>query len=190
MKYLIEVNNRLFIETGNPIYAWKCIEHALFLGAPVPCGVIGYLRDTAHELIKVAQNPPKPAQRPVAISKALKLHKDGAGQGSPFASYGERQHKREIALATAERLEFYGPGKDDYAFEDVAEKYGVSKSTVRRNYLEHLGRWKGIARTLINSGQIKFNAGGEPQTQANGTAQDIREAAEILKEAKRQKEQT
>jgi len=190
MWHLVERNKDLFIETKNPLYAWKALEHALILSThphykeyPIPDEILDYLRKAAHELIKVAQNPPEPAQRPHAIAKAFKLHKTGAGQGSAFTDYSKRLNDREIALATAEKLEFYGPDKADYAFDDIAVEYEISKSTARRNFLAHSERWHLMAERLIESGNVIYQPDGKVflNIKIYGDADDLRESAEILK---------
>lgn len=185
MNFFIEKNLRLYLETGNPLYAWKCIEHATIFKCPIPGEVVEYLRDAAHGIIKVAQNPPKPPHRPTAIAKALKLHKDGAGQGSPFTDYSTRRKDREIALDTAESIREWGGDKKDYAFEAIAGKYSLSKSTVRRNFLSHSRRWRLMAEKFIANEDVTFDADGNPTRRVCGTAEDLREFAEILEEVSR-----
>lgn len=192
MWHLVEKNKDLFIKTGNPLYAWKALEHALSLSKhsryknhTIPAEILDYLREAAHELIKVAYNPPRPAQRPFAIAKAFKIHKTGAGQGSVFTEYSKHLQVRKLALATAEKLDFYGPGKADYAFDDVAKVHGISKATVRRNFLEHSKKWHLIAKELIQSDTIDYDSEGKAKMRSIGTADDLRESAEILKEIDR-----
>jgi len=182
---LVEKNKNLFLETKNPIYAWKAIEHARGFNYPIPDEILDFLYETAHAIIKIAQNPQRPAQRPLAIAKALKLHKTGAGQGSAFTDYKRRLQDIRIALDTARKIDYYGSGKSDYAFDDIAKEHGISKSTVRRNFLRHSERWHLIAKRMIESGRVEYGANGKPLMAFFGTADDIREAAEILKEIER-----
>jgi len=184
-EFLIEKNKTLFLKTKNPLYAWKAIEHARGFKRPIPEEILNFLFDTAHALLKVAQSPPAPAQRPVAIAKALKLHKTGAGQGSAFTEYSRRLKDREIALATAEKIREWGPEKSDYAFAEIAKKYGISKSKARRNFVAHSDQWRKTAARLVETGAIEYGPGGKPKTFAIGTADDLREAAEILEEVER-----
>jgi len=182
--WIVEKNKSLFLETGNPLYAWKAFEHARGLKSPVPHEVMEYIWEAAHELMHLASQPPAAAKRPIAIAKAFKLHKNGVGQGSAFTDFSRRLRDREIALATAKKVDEWGQGKRDYAFEDIAKEYGISKSTVHRNFLEHSERWHLIAQQLIESGAVKFEKDKMPQLQLCGTADDLREAAEILREVK------
>jgi len=188
-KQLVERNAGLFKETKNPLYAWRAIEHALMLrthphfkDCRIPDEVLLYLRNAAHSLIRVAQNPPPPAQRPIAVTKALGLHKTGAGQGSAFTDFSKRLKDRELALETAKKIKEFGPDKADYAFEEVAEERKKSKSTVRRNYLSHLEKWRLLAKELIESGAVSYNDEGKAifKVRIQGTADDFREYAEIL----------
>ncbi len=185
MYWLVETNKNLFLETKNPLYAWKAIEHARGFNYPIPDEILDFLFQTAHELVKIAQDPPRPAQRPFAIAKALKLHKMGAGQGSAFTDYSRRLRDRKLALDTAKKIRSYGPGKSDYAFDDIAVEYKVSKSTVRRNFLAYSERWKSMARELIESGAVTYNSDKKPEMMVCGTADDIFEAAEILDNVER-----
>jgi hypothetical protein len=155
---------------------------------PIPGEVAAYLRDAAHGIITVAQNPPKPAQRPVAIAKALSLHKDGAGQGSVFKDYSTRLKNRDIALAVVDS-KYYEPGFLDGAFADVSEQTGRSKATVRRIFLAHSKRWRLMAEMFIANEGVTFDADGNPTRRVGGTAEDLQEFSEILKEVKRIKDQ-
>ena len=183
--YLIEKNKNLFLKTKNPFYAWKIIEHARGFKSPIPEEILDFLFETAHALLKIAQNPPSPSQRPLAIAKALKLHKTGAGQGSAFTEYSRHLKDREIALDTAKTIDIWGPVKSDYAFEEIAKKYGISKSTARRNFITHSEQWHSMAERLIESGAIEYSPDGKPKTMFVGTADDLMETVEILKEVER-----
>jgi hypothetical protein len=182
MYQLVEKNINLFLETKNPLYAWKAIEHARGFNYPIPNELLNFLFETAHAIIKIAQNPPRPAQRPLAIAKALKLHKTGAGQGSAFTDYSRRLQDRKLALVTAEKIDYYGPEKADYAFDDIAKEHGISKSTVRRNFLAHSRQWHFMAEKLIKSGDVTLGPTVKLEMTICGTADDLRETAEILKE--------
>jgi hypothetical protein len=182
---LIDKNKDLFLETKNPLYAWKAIEHARGFKRPIPDEILDYLWKTANELMKVAVNPPAPAKRPLAIAKALKLHKTGAGQGSAFTEYSRRWDDRKLALDTAKRIKYYGPDKSDYAFDEIAKKYHISKATARRNFLAHSKRWHLMAEQLLESGTVKFGPDGKAKIMVFGEADDFREASEILKEIER-----
>lgn len=184
-RFLIEKNKNLFLKTKNPLYAWKCIEHARGFKLPIPEEILDFLFQTAHALLKVAQDPPAPGQRPFAIAKALKLHKTGAGQGSAFNDFSKRLKDRKLALVTAKKIEEWGPEKSDYAFEEISQKYAISKSTARRNYLTHAEEWRKSAEWLVETEKVKFDSKGKPQIMAFGTADDLRETAEILKEVER-----
>lgn len=183
--YYVEKWKNLFLETKNPLYAWKAIEHARGFNYPIPDELLDFLFETAHAIIGIAQNPPSPAQRPLAIAKALKLHKTGAGQGSAFTEYSRRLQDLRIALDTARKIDYYGSDKSDYAFDDIAKKHGIGKSTVRRNFLRHSERWHLIAKWMIESGGVEYGANGKPIMWTVGTADEIGEAAEILREIER-----
>lgn len=174
----------LFLETKNPIYAWKAFENARRMKYPVPEEILDYILKTAHEIVRLAQDPPTPAQRPIAIAKALKLHKTGAGQGSAFSEYSTRLKNRKLALDVIAN-EYYDPDYLDATFTDIEEKHGISKSTVRRNFLKHKKRWRAMAQKLIESEAITYGQDGLPSITSYGTADDLREVALILKEIER-----
>lgn len=171
----------LFLETKNPIYAWRSFENARRMKYPVPEEVLDYILYVAHEVVKVAQDPPKPAQRPVALAKALKLHKSGAGQGSAFSEHSTRLKNRKLALDVIAN-EYYDPDYLDAAFTDIEEKKGISKSTVRRNFIKYKKRWRAMAEHLIESGAVTYGQDGQLSITSYGTADDLREVALILKE--------
>ena len=171
----------LFLETKNPIYAWRSFENARRMKYPVPEEILDYILKTAHEIVRLAQDPPGAAQRPIALAKALKLHKSGAGQGSAFSEYSTRLKNRKLAIDVIAN-EYYDPDYLDAAFTDIEEKKGISKSTVRRNFLKHKDKWRAMAKRLIDAGAVKYEPDGIPKITNFGTADDMREASEILKE--------
>ena len=178
----VERHKNLFLETGNPLYAWRAFENARRMGFDIPEEVLDHIADVAHEIVSVAQDPPTPAQRPVALAKALKLHKKGRGQGSHFTDYRNRLKDRALALRVVDN-EYYEPDLLDYAFDDVAQKSGRSKSTVRRIFLSYKKKWQTMAQQLIESGAVQKEPNGwKIEIQNYGTADDHREVVEILKE--------
>jgi len=180
-KMYVERYVNLFLETGNPLYAWRAFENARRMKYPVPEEVLTYILDVAHEVIKVAQDPPEPAKRPIAIAKALKLRKSVTGQGSPFSEFSTRLKNRKLALDVIAN-EYYDPDYLDAVFTDIEEKKGISKATVRRNFIKHKKQWRTMAEQLIESGAVKRGLSEKPEMMTCGTADDMREAAEILKE--------
>jgi len=183
----VEKYRQLFIETKNPIYAWRVFQNARAMRYPIPQEVLNYIANVAHDIVKVAQNPPVPAKRPVALSKALKLHKSVAGQGSAFTEYSSRLKKRKLAIEVVQS-EYYEPDLLDYAFEDVSKKTGKSKSAIRENFLKHREQWRTVAQNLVESGLISFTPDGRIEMAIAGSADDLREAAAILDEIQHIKE--
>jgi hypothetical protein len=174
----------LFLETANPFYAWRGFENAQRMGFDIPQEILDYIAEVAHDIVKVAQDPPRPMQRPFSLAKALKLHKTGAGQGSAFKEYSDRLKNKKLALAVT-GSEYYEPDLLDYAFDDISEKSGLSKSTVRRIFLKEKERWQQIAKNMLEADAIIYGADGKPQIEAMGSIEDLKEAAEILKEIER-----
>ena len=109
-----------FKETGNPLYAWRAFLIARRLGLPVQEEVLKYLDGVAQEITKIADNPPKAKNRPVALAKALNLNKDASGQGSFFTDYLDRW-KRKIAMEAFFRYPF------PKTITDTPEKYEALK---------------------------------------------------------------
>ena len=73
----------------------------------------------------------------------------------------------------------------DATFTDLEEKKVISKSTLRRNFIRHKKRWRAMAKRLIDAGAVKYGPDGKPEIMTCGTADDMREAAEILEEIER-----
>ena len=176
----------LFIETGNPIYAWRAYQNARRLGVPVPDEILQYIDSVADGIIKTAINSPAPKDRPNALARALGLSKKGAGPGSAFTEYTERQDRRKMAMQAFFEIE--GGASQEGVFLDLGEKNGnQSGSTVRRCYEAHKVKWAQMADALIESGLVEFgNIGADGKPQVNlkmhvaGTADDMREAAILL----------
>jgi AraC-like DNA-binding protein len=180
----VERYRRLFLETKNPLYAWRAFENARRMGHDIPDEILDHIAGAAHDIVKVAQDPPRPAERPIALAKALRLHKTGAGQGSPFTEYSKRLQDRKLALDVV-GSEFYDPDLLDYAFDDVSERSGISKSTVRRVFKKQREYWQQIAKDMIEADAVTYGPNGKPQMAAIGTSDDLKEASEILKEVER-----
>ncbi len=138
----------LFTETKNPLYAWRAFQHARNNDLALPEDVLTYLDGVADKISKISNDPPAPKDRPGAVAVALGLGKRGAGQGSPFGEYLKRKQRLHLAIQTYKKVRSWGKNKFDYAFDEVAEETGVSKSTVRRNFQEHVTRWREKAEAL------------------------------------------
>ena len=178
--YLVEKWTRLFRETGNPIYAFRAFQNARRLRLPIPEEILQFLDGVTDRVIKIANNPPAPKDRPLSLQKALGMGKEGAGQGSVFSDYATLRFNREIALKTYSTVLEWGAGKEDHAFEEVAKEYKISKSTIRRNFKSHLKTWEARAALMIESGMIDYGTDGKPRMQVIGESDDFREAGIIL----------
>jgi len=176
--YLVSKWLYLFLETKNPIYAWRTYQTARSFGVDVPSEVMTYLDKVADQLVKIANDPPMAKVRPLEINKALGLGKRGAGPESLFKDYTERQKSLKIAIETFEEIN--RSGKEYIIFEELAKKYKSSESTIRRNYKKHLEKWGADAEYLIKEKIVEFGKDGKPKMQMAGTADDLREMAIIL----------
>jgi len=185
-QYLVLKWLDLFLETKNPIYAWRTYQNARRLGLPIPDEVMTYLDGAADRIVKTANNPPPAAKRPMEVARALGLGKKQSGAGSAFGEYADRQNKRKIAMEAFFEVK---DGATPYAvFEGIGEKYGnIGSSTVRRYYEEYLNIWERMLKSLIDQGLIEIErteGDGSPKVnskmQVAGTIDDMREAAIIL----------
>ena len=181
-KYMLDKWLLPFRETGNPIYAWRAFFNARKLDLPIPEDVLTYLDGVAHEITKVANNPPKKAEkRNAELAKALGMQKDTTGQGSVFTNYSGTQ-KREIAMDAFFEIE--KQGYDDEAFWIVGEKHNnISAATVRRIYKKYYAIWEAKAKELVESGKIgPLRPDGTRffDFSVFGTEDDFREAEIIL----------
>lgn len=168
----------LFQETKNPIYAWRTYQNARGFGLPVPDEILEYLDEAAYDIVNIANDPPKPNIRPLAIAKALGLGKSGPGADSIFNEYKDRIHNKEIAIETYENLK--QSEKEYIVFEEISQKHKISESTVRRIYKDHLEKWDEAAKQFIKDKLVTFGEDGLPQISIVGTSDDFREAAVIL----------
>jgi hypothetical protein len=168
----------LFLETGNPLFAWRAYQAARRLKEDVPETVLRYLDNAAGDIIDLANDPPAAKNRPIEIAQALGLAKKGAGSGGPFKDYTD--NARDFRMAIDAFWEVKDTGKDYLAFLIVGEKYHVSESNVRRNYLEHMARWHQTTKAYMDSGCLEFGENGKAQMTTIGDADMLRETAIIL----------
>lgn len=177
--YLVKKWLSLFLETENPIYAWRTYENARRLGVSVPIEIIQYLDGVAHQVVKIANDPPAAKVRPLEIAKALGLGKRGAGAASIFKDYTGRQKARKIAMETFEEMK--KSDKEYVVYEEIADKYKLSAATVRRYYEEHLKKWRIEIDDLVNQGLVEFEQDGVTvKMRIAGTADDFREGVILL----------
>ena len=123
---------------------------------PVQEEVLKYLDGVAQEITKIADNPPKAKNRPVALAKALNLNKDASGQGSFFTDYLDRW-KRKIAMDAF--FEVRECDNKDGAFNFLVDKYKragheISKATVGRIYESYLLTWQAKVEEMRQCGMI------------------------------------
>jgi hypothetical protein len=163
----------------NTFTAWRAYDNARKLGEAVPDEVIRYLDGAAHQLVKIAGDPAEAKTRPLRIAEALGLAKKGAGAASVFKDYSNRQRARKIAIETFEEMKKYD--KEYGVFEDIAEKHKVSGAKVRRDYKEHLKRWRMEIDNLIKQGLVEIETDGvTARLRIVGTSDDLREGAILL----------
>ena len=178
---LIEDWLELFNQTDNPIYAWRTYDTARKLKKPIPNEILQYLDAVAQKIVKIANNPPLAKVRPIEISRALGLGKKGGGAASVFKEYNARLTAKRMAAATFYELKECE--KDYIVYQEIADRYKTSESTVRRNYLEHLEKWQTEINILIEKGYIAFDPeknGVELKMRFYGDSDDMREMAIIL----------
>ena len=167
----------LFKKTGNPIYAWRAYRNARRLRTPIPDEVLQYLDGAADGIIYIADKEVPAKNRPSHLAQALGLAKVGAGRGSAFEKYNGRS--LQIAMDTYEAL--LGTETEYAVHQEIAEKYGISESKVRRDYKAHMELWKLDAQRLIDDGLVvRKGDGWQVNFKVAGNAQELREASIIL----------
>ena len=196
---------RYYQKTNNPLYAWEIIRKAIEIrreweglekhlekiklpdeieelkhGLQLPEQVEEYLLNVAQEIIKTGENPPKAKDRPIALARALKLHKDNAGAGSAYSEFSDFYTQRNIAIDTFESLEKWGLGKFDYAFEEISEMHNISKSTARRNFERFTEIWIEKRKNLEETGEIYNNENNELVKETGGDKRDLIEGYILL----------
>lgn len=131
----IELYEREYRVTGNPVYAWRAIQVANFARLHYPTWIRDYLHNCALALCSMVDRPPK-EKVAAAVARAVGLVKGGkTGAGSCFSDLSDTAWERHAAMV--ERC--IGEGDKDYqAWDRVAKMYGVSQATIRRAYLKLL----------------------------------------------------
>lgn len=131
----IELYGREFRLTGNPVHAWRAIQAANLAGLAYPEWVRRYLHACAAEICNLVERPPK-RKVAEAIAEAVGLFESGRkGRGSRLSEQSDTAWERHAAMA--ERCLAQGD-QETYAYDRVAEMYGVSAATVRRHHLQLL----------------------------------------------------
>jgi hypothetical protein len=129
--------------TKNPLAKWVAYYMARKLGEPAPEHVLTYLDRVAEEIVVglVDRPPATNADADAALAAALGLAKKVKGRGHPL---NECWHfKRDFGIWVDCRrqiqtlTETHGNGVERAAFQNVAYRYGLSMSQVRRVYAEH-----------------------------------------------------
>jgi hypothetical protein len=98
----IERCREWFEQTGNPLWAWAALRHALNNEAPLPGWVRSYLLDTGESLFALVPKPPKEGVQE-AIATAVGFPPPSPGAGSPFRDF-ERMLRRQHAVGRFVRL--------------------------------------------------------------------------------------
>jgi hypothetical protein len=123
-----------FGRDGNPVHAWEAIALILPYGIELPDWLLAYLFDAASEIgqirCEVAEGKSinREAER---VGKALG-YGEGQGRGGWFKRATMLERDRFAYFAVTERLE--SGMKLDFAYDEVKNEVGVSRSTVARAY--------------------------------------------------------
>jgi hypothetical protein len=124
----LEVHEREYARTRNPVHVWRAIQASTFAQLPIPDWTRPYLMTCAHAICALAERPP--AKVAPAVAKAMGFADGGrTGRGSRFSEVRDTAWEQHAIMVEG----FLGLGyKEQIAIETVAHLYGVGPSTVRR----------------------------------------------------------
>ena len=134
----IERSQALYLQTGNPIHAWRVYELARHGGVPLPDWVLDYFDKVA----KVLTAPPGPTS-PKAIADALGL----GTKGGPSKALQAQTDQRHLDIVDHIRFLQERATRDDVdldlrdelgIMQRVADEYGLSLDRVQALYYEML----------------------------------------------------
>jgi hypothetical protein len=121
------VAKKLYEITGNPLHVWNAYQVCRVARLGVPDWVLSYFDGVAKRLLQPAKRGGKLSKS--AIGKALGMN----APGREFREFSETPEWADIAYDVWQQLK--GGDKETYAIEAVAEKRGISPSTVRRAWV-------------------------------------------------------
>jgi hypothetical protein len=125
-----------FGRDGNPVHAWEAFAVARRYGIDRPEWVEDFLTDVADRILEIRDEVAdgKPTKREAQrVGKALGFGKDGPGQGGWFKHATMLERDRTIYFEVGDKVQ--AGGKLDFAYDDVAKAWKVSRSTIVRAYL-------------------------------------------------------
>jgi hypothetical protein len=141
-KFRVDFWVKDFIRTGNPFSAMQAYLLSQRFDLEIPSEVLSYLNRVIEGILKLAENPPSPQQRPVAVAKVLGIHGGKRGKGSVWMQHKNRKtviaEEYRIALETQKWIDYFGA--EEYAFDEVAKEEGKSPSTIGRIY-RNVSKW-------------------------------------------------
>jgi hypothetical protein len=127
MDHKTAVAKKLYEITGNPLHVWNAYQVCRVARLGVPHWVLSYFDGVAKRLFQPAKRGGKLSKS--AIGKALGMN----APGREFREFSETPEWADIAYDVWQQLK--GGDKETYAIEAVAEKRGISPSTVRRAWV-------------------------------------------------------
>ncbi len=129
---LIENQRMDYESSGNPICAWFAYHAARESGRSPPAWTLEYLDEVAKGIWELWQNSGSDHKiSPSDILKAVKLA-GIRGKETAFSSYKYIGHWSGIAEQVGSKIS--QGDKETYAIEGAAKQWGVSKSTIRRDW--------------------------------------------------------
>ena len=125
--------------TKNPVHAWEAIAIARACWTRVPKWVLEYLGKVAVDIIDPDQDQPVETPSKKKESEAERIGKiagfSGGGRGQTGMFKQAIMGKRDHAIYH-DMLDQIGAGeKEDQAYNIVAQKHGISRSTVAKAYV-------------------------------------------------------
>jgi hypothetical protein len=130
MDHKTAVAKKLYEITGNPLHVWNAYRVCRVARLGVPDWVLSYFDGVAKRLLQLEDTVKRGEKlSESAIGKALGMK----APGREFREFSETLEWADIAEDVRQQLK--RGDKEKYAIEAVAEKRGISPSTVRRAWV-------------------------------------------------------
>lgn len=142
----IEVERRAFMETSNPMHVWAAFRFARVVKAEIPDWVITYLDLASKRLLALAVDED---QRHSKAKEEGKSYVTDVKRIAPAlfmkASHLTGYHDQWVAYGMNVRHLMSEKHKETFAIGYVANRFGVSTSTVRRAWKQYEKMYPGNA---------------------------------------------
>lgn len=129
---LLDTLEEHYNKSNNPLHAWEAFQTCREFGMPPPNWVLNYFDRIADNLETFRD---REHITPRDLGELFELTKPG--RGTAFSSLSDLPRRVAIARSVAEAVE--GGQKEYIAWRDVAKKYGLRDSVVRKYYKSYWG---------------------------------------------------